>query len=179
MTKEEFLRAVALHDKKSGNYIHTTQHMEEREKRLDRVLQPSIDLYGYLVGKGYEVFVMELLKGNGAEEDPTRWTHFYIPEINTSIRMWGTPQSEEQAVKTTWKLRYYLRESRKYYFTFIMYQDSDIDYIEEKLALCRERFLENPREGVENNIVIPPKKKRKRIKVAPTYEKIEYKPKFE
>lgn len=176
MTREEFLRAVTLQDKKQGNYKETTQWMTLREERLKRVSQNFIDTYEYLVGKGYKVFVMERLQGNGVKSKPKRWSHLYIPEINTSVRFWGKAKNEIQDTvikKTLWR---YLKEVRDYCYTFVMHPESDIKYVEEKVAYCKGFFDARPRKGIENNIVIPPKKKRERIKAAPTYERVERKP---
>lgn len=178
MNKEEFLKKIEFLDKKQGNYKDTTQVMAKRQERLKRSSQQFIDVFEHLVSKGYKVYAQELLSGNNAKKKPQRWSHLWLPEINTSIRFMPKTNctvQEVNATKTLWK---YLSEVRNYCYTFVVYHDSTLEYIDEKIDYCKRFYEQNPRKGIKNDIVVPPKKKRERIKVAPTYEKLERKPKF-
>ena len=176
MTREEFLKAILVLDKKQGNYKQTTLWMAQREERLKRESQQFIDVFEHLVNKGYKVYAQELLQGNNAKKKPKRWSHLWLPEINTSIRFMPKTDCEVQEVKATKTLWRYLSEIRDYCYTFVVFPDSDLNYIDEKIEYCKGFYEQNPRKGIKNDVVVPPKKKRERIKVAPTYEKLERKP---
>lgn len=177
MTREEFLKKIELLDKKQGNYKDTTQVMAKRQERLKRASQQFIDVFEHLVSKGYKVYAQELLSGNNAKKNKeVRFSHLWLPEINTSIRFMPKTDCEVQEVKATKTLWRYLSEIRDYCYTFVVFPDSDLNYIDEKIEYCKGFYENNPRKGIKNDVVVPPKKKRERIKVAPTYEKLERKP---
>lgn len=178
MTREDFLKAISVLDKKQGNYKQTTQWMPKREERLKRASQQFIDVFKHLVSKGYKVYAQELLRGNNAKKKPKRWSHIWLPEINTSIRFMPNTDCEVQEVKATKTLWRYLSEIRDYCYTFVVFPDNNLDYIDEKIEYCKGFYEKNPRKGIKNDVVVPPKKKRERIKVAPTYEKLERKPNY-
>jgi hypothetical protein len=100
----------------------------------------------------------------------------WLPEINTSIRFFGKTDSDIAKHKIQTVLWKYLAEVREYCYTFVVFPDSNLDYINEKIEYCKGFYEKNPRNGIKNDIIVPPKKKRERIKVAPTYEKLERKP---
>ena len=176
MTREEFLKKIELLDKKQGNYKETTQVMAKRQERLKRSSQQFIDVFEHLVSKGYKVYAQELLSGNNAKKKPQRFSHLWLPEINTSIRFFGKADSDIAKHKIQTVLWKYLAEVREYCYTFVVFPDSNLDYIDEKIEYCKGFYEQNPRKGIKNDIVVPPKKKRERIKVAPNYEKVERKP---
>ena len=176
MNKEEFLKKIEFLDKKQGNYKDTTLVMAKRQERLKRSAQQFIDVFEHLVSKGYKVYAQELLSGNNAKKKPQRWSHLWLPEINTSIRFYGKADCEIAKYKIQTRLWKYLTEVRDYCYTFVVFPDSNLDYIDEKIEYCKGFYEQNPRKGIKNNVVVPPKKKRERIKVAPTYEKLERKP---
>ena len=170
-------RLIELLDKKQGNYKATTQVMAKRQERLKRASQQFIDVFEHLVNKGYKVYAQELLSGNNAKKSKeVRFSHLWLPEINTSIRFMPKTDCEVQEVKATKTLWRYLSEIRDYCYTFVVFPDSDLNYIDEKIEYCKGFYENNPRKGIKNDVVVPPKKKRERIKVAPTYEKLERKP---
>ena len=112
MTREEFLKKIELLDKKQGNYKETTQVMPKRQERLKRASQQFIDVFEHLVSKGYKVYAQELLSGNNAKKKPQRWSHLWLPEINTSIRFMPKTNCEVQEVNATKTLWKYLSEIR-------------------------------------------------------------------
>lgn len=176
MTREEFMKAIILLDKKNGNYKETTKWLPKREERLKRASQQYIDVFSHLVKKGLRVFAMELLQGNGSDKAPNHWSHLYLPEINCSIRFMPKGKDEMSERKALHRLWAYLNEHREYCFTFVVHPNSDLDYIDAKVKEVAGYYSSKPRKGINIEIV---KKKRERIKVAPTYEKLERKPKIE
>ncbi len=180
MTREEFLKKIDLLDKKQGNYKETTQVMAKRQERLKRSSQQFIDVFEYLVSKGYKVFAQEVLQGNDTKKSKEkRFSHLWLPEINTSIRFMPKTKCEIQERNAKFTLMRYLNLHRPYCYTFVVHHDSTMEYIDEKIAYCKGFYDKNPRKGIKDDVVVPPKKKRERIKVAPTYEKLERKPRFE
>lgn len=170
MTTDEFLKAIALLDKKNGNYKETTQWIPKREERLKRASQQYIDVFGHLVKMGLKVYAMELLEGNGSKKKPKHWAHLYLPEINCSIRFMPKAKDEMSERKAKHRLWAYLSEHREYCFTFVVFPDSDLDYVTSKVKEVAKYYSSNPRKGINREII---KKKRERMKVAPTYEKLE------
>lgn len=180
MTREEFLKKIELLDKKQGNYKATTQVMAKRQERLKRSSQQFIDVFEHLVSKGYKVYAQELLSGNNAKKNKEeRFSHLWLPEINTSIRFMPKTNCEIQERNAKFTLMRYLNLHRPYCYTFVVFPDSNLNYVDDKIEYCKGFYEKNPRKGIKNDVVIPPKKKRERIKVAPIYEKLERKPKFE
>lgn len=176
MNKEEFLKKIEFLDKKQGNYKATTQVMAKRQERLKRSSQQFIDVFEHLVSKGYKVYAQELLSGNNAKKKPQRFSHLWLPEINTSIRFMPKTNCEIQERNAKFTLMRYLNLHRPYCYTFVVFPDSTLDYIDDKIEYCKGFYEKNPRKGIKNDVVVPPKKKRERIKVAPKYEKLERKP---
>lgn len=172
MTREDFLKIVARRDKRQGNYESTTKRMHDRERKLKKQSQQFIDVYEHLISKGYKVYVMELLQGCGETNKSKRWSHLYLPEINTSIRFLRSSTNEEYEMKNKKKLWRYLKEISNYCYTFVIETEHDLSYVDEKLEYCKGFYEQNKRKGIENNIIIPPKEKRNRIKVTERYNKI-------
>lgn len=173
MNKEEFLKKIELLDKKQGNYKATTQVMANRQERLKRASQQFIDVFEYLVSKGYKVYAQELLSGNNAKKNKEkRFSHLWLPEINTSIRFMPKTNCEIQERNAKFTLMRYLNLHHPYCYTFVIFPDSNLVYVDEKIEYCKSFYEQNPRKGIKNDVVVPPKKKRERIKVAPTMKKL-------
>lgn len=175
MTREEFLKAVNNLDKKQGNYKQTTLWHAKRQEFLNRAPQRIIDVFEYLVGQGEKVFLYELLSRNNAKKEMSFMTPLYLPEYNLAI--WYLPNAkntiEENKIKE--QLEKYIYVTRPWFYTIVVHPDSTFEYVDAKLKEVGRYYSLTPRKGIKDNIVIPPKKKRERIKVAPIYEKIERK----
>lgn len=173
MTKDDFLKKIELLDKKQGNYKETTNVMAERQERLQQETQQFIDVFEHLINKGYKVYVQELLCGNGLKSKPRRWSHLWLPEINTTIRFTPRPSCEIHEIKAKFMLARYIKSHRPYCYTFVIQPDSTLDYVDEKIEYCKEFYNKDLRKGIVNDIVVPQKKKRARIKTTSIYEKVE------
>lgn len=175
MTREEFLSTIEKLDKKQGNYKQTLLHKAKRQEFINRVPQRVIDVFEYLVRNGRKVFAYEVLSRNNAKKEMSFITPLYLPELNLAI--WHLPNttSETEEAKNKEKLQKYIYVTRPWFYTIVINPDSTFEYVDAKLKEVGRYYSLTPRLGVKNNIVVPPKKKRERIKVAPTYEKVERK----
>lgn len=175
MTREEFLKAVNNLDKKQGNYKRTTLNKAKREELLNRAPQRVIDVFEHLVSKGEKVFAYELLSRNNARREMSFITPLYLPELNLAIWHLPASKSEEESRRSKEVLQKYIYVTRPWFYTIVINPDSTLDYVDAKLKEVEKYYMSTPRKGVLNKLVFPPKKKRERIKVTPTYEKIERK----
>jgi hypothetical protein len=175
MTREEFLKAINNLDKKQGNYRQTTLWNAKRQEFLNRAPQRIIDVFEYLVGQGEKVFIYELLSRNNAKKEMSFMTPMYLPEYNLAV--WYLPNTncaiEEKKCKE--QLAKYIYVTRPWFYTIVVRPDSTFEYVDAKLKEVGRYYSLTPRKGIKDNIVIPPKKKRERIKVTPKYEIVERK----
>jgi hypothetical protein len=175
MTREEFLKAINNLDKKQGNYKQTTLWNAKRQEFLNRAPQRIMDTFEYLLSRGEEVFVYELLSRNNAKKEMSFMTPLYLPKYNLAI--WYLPNAknaiEEKKVKE--QLKKYIYVTRPWFYTIVVTPDSTFEYVDAKLKEVGRYYSLTPRKGIKDNIVIRPKKKRERIKVTPKYEMVERK----
>ena len=175
MTRDSFLKAVNNLDKKQGNYKQTTLWTAKRQEFLNRAPQRVIDVFEYLVGQGIKVFVYELLSRNNAKKEMSFMTPLYLPEYNLAIWYLPASKNEEESRKNKEVLQKYIYVTRPWFYTIVIRPDSTFEYIDAKLKEVGRYYSLTPRKGVKDNIVIPKKKKRERIKSVPAYEKVERK----
>lgn len=175
MKREDFLNTVAALDKRQGNYKQTTLNKAKREELLNRAPQRVVDVFEYLVSKGKKVFAYELLSRNNAKREMSFITPLYLPELNLAI--WNLPASknEEESRKNKEVLQKYIYVTRPWFYTIVIRPDSTFEYVDAKLKEVGRYYSLTPRKGIKDNIVIPKKKKRERIKPVPAYEKVERK----
>lgn len=175
MKREDFLNTVAALDKRQGNYKQTTLNKAKREELLNRAPQRVVDVFEYLVNKGKKVFIYELLSRNNAKREMSFITPLYLPELNLAI--WHLPASknEEESRKNKEVLQKYIYVTRPWFYTIVIRPDSTFEYVDAKLKEVGRYYSLTPRKGIKDNIVIPKKKKRERIKSVPAYEKVERK----
>lgn len=182
MTKESFLSSVALHDRLKGNYRETLtdKHKEQRNTMLNATSDRFIILYEHLVRSGYNVFVHEVLSGESPRTLPPhkrrrgynhpkpisfgRFAHIWLPELNIAIRFCHT----EYGIKNV-RLGQFLNNSKPYCFLCVISPSDDPIEKFEKIYSDIRGYIEKGtanKKGVANTLVVPERKKRKRISTA-------------
>jgi hypothetical protein len=179
MTKESFLSSVALHDRLKGNYRETLtdKHAQQRKIMLDATTERFIGLYEHLVKAGYNVFVHEMLSGENPRILPPhkrrrgyippkpisfgRFAHIWLPELNIAIRFCHT----EYGIKNM-HLGQFLNNSKPYCFLCVISPGDDPIEKFEKIHSDIKGYIAQGtanKKGVANTLVVPERKKRKRI----------------
>ena len=178
MTKEEFLRKVAIMDLKNGNFNETTKWMEKRKRKLNSVSDQYLLFYEYLLKEGYNVHVYEMLTPKGCKSEIHRMSHMYIPELECSVRFMPPNNDGFSYQKSRHLLGQYIRFYKPYCRTFVVEPQYGLDWLKDKLEEIRgynER--QGMRIGIENEKVFPARGQRRRVAPKKVSEKIEVKTK--
>lgn len=180
MTKEEFLRKVAIMDLKQGNFKETEKWMEKRKRKLDSVSDQYLEFYEYLLKEGYKVHVYEMLTPKGCKSEVHRMSHMYIPELECSVRFMPPKSDGFSYKKSHYLLNQYVHFYRPYCRTFVVEPQYGLEWLKDKLEEIRGyNEKQGMRIGIENEKVFPARGQRRRVAPKKISEKVEVKTKHQ
>lgn len=180
MTKEEFLRKVAIMDLKYGNFTGTTKWMEKRKRKLNSVSDQYLEFYEYLLKEGYKVHVYEMLTPKGCKSEVHRMSHMYIPELECSVRFLPSKSDGFSYRKSQYLLNQYIRFYRPYCRTFVVEPQCGLEWLKDKLDEIRGyNEKQGMRMGIETEKAFPARGQRRRIAPKKISEKVEVKTKHQ